>query len=443
MCSYCATYDPRVHRGADGAGMPLSHRFVSAMRYLVLAEPVEEAAEREGVPKLRSMAPRALRRGSRRGLPRVVVLHVEHPSPRGRTCAERVHGGAEAHRKRAREKGIRSAVDRARDESPGIARERVHPRRRRLAVPGAAKVKANGGYRRAWMPARSTMMPGRWKADRPARRRWGRRGKTPLAGYATGREEAAPVGGEGGARGEGRAGSRAGSSPSPKKNETRASRTVPSNHAVVQNLFIHVEVPVCDVFTAVSTSSPADGVRTLSPCFRKSRWRRTPSSTWVVSRRRRRWGRSSPRGIWYARPRWSARGRRRSALDERTPSRRSPRRMRLHRLLDGLADVAQAHVDPRLRIPHSVASRTASGAPSASVHERLRERAVDDPPVDLRAEVELDDVVRVDDGGVPAVGGPVRGDVVLRIPWGTRCRPRGRAPRMSARTSPPASRTRR
>jgi hypothetical protein len=36
--------------------------------------------------------------------------------------------------------------------------------------------------------------------------------------------------------------------------------------------------------------------------------------------------------------------------------------------------------------------------------ERLGKRAVDDSPVDLRAKVELDDVVHVDDGVVAAVG---------------------------------------
>ena len=94
--------------------------------------------------------------------------------------------------------------------------------------------------------------------------------------------------------------------------------------------------------------------------------------------------------------------------------------VRLHHLLDGLADVAQADVDPRLldpalrRLAHCVEERV------VHVVEGLGERAVDDPAVDLRPEVEFDDVIFIDDRGIPAVGGPVRGDVVLRTAGGKR-----------------------
>lgn len=88
--------------------------------------------------------------------------------------------------------------------------------------------------------------------------------------------------------------------------------------------------------------------------------------------------------------------------------------MRLHDLLDRLADVAQPDVDPRLfyttlrRLSHCEQKRVVPR------RESLRERAVYDAPVDLRAEIKFDDVVSLDDGFVAAVRGPVRGDVVPR-----------------------------
>mmetsp|Transcript_36851 Transcript_36851/g.83100 ORF Transcript_36851/g.83100 Transcript_36851/m.83100 type:complete len:333 (+) Transcript_36851:849-1847(+) len=79
----------------------------------------------------------------------------------------------------------------------------------------------------------------------------------------------------------------------------------------------------------------------------------------------------------------------------------------LHDFLDSLADIAQSHVDACLldagigRLLDRLGQRVVAGV------EVVGESAVDDPPVDVSAEVELDNVVVLQHGLVSSVGCPV------------------------------------
>ena len=86
----------------------------------------------------------------------------------------------------------------------------------------------------------------------------------------------------------------------------------------------------------------------------------------------------------------------------------------LHRLLDGRPDVAQAHVDARLadaRLRRRLHRLQQGGVLRVVRH---RERGVDDPPLHVRAEVDLHHVVVLQHRLVPRVGRPVRRHVVER-----------------------------
>mmetsp|Transcript_19793 Transcript_19793/g.40677 ORF Transcript_19793/g.40677 Transcript_19793/m.40677 type:complete len:326 (-) Transcript_19793:70-1047(-) len=90
----------------------------------------------------------------------------------------------------------------------------------------------------------------------------------------------------------------------------------------------------------------------------------------------------------------------------------------LHDLLDGLADVAQPDVDAR-------GANSRVGGFLDGLQERIvagveghGPRAVDDPPVDLRAEIDFHDVVVLKHGVVAVVGRVVRRHVVERAAGG-------------------------
>mmetsp|Transcript_32861 Transcript_32861/g.79525 ORF Transcript_32861/g.79525 Transcript_32861/m.79525 type:complete len:254 (+) Transcript_32861:662-1423(+) len=83
-----------------------------------------------------------------------------------------------------------------------------------------------------------------------------------------------------------------------------------------------------------------------------------------------------------------------------------------HDLLHALAHIAQPDIDPRRlnprirRLLHRLQQRIVLGI------ERHRPRAIDDPSVDLRAEVHLHDVIVRQYGIVPDIGGVMRRDVI-------------------------------
>mmetsp|Transcript_57830 Transcript_57830/g.122656 ORF Transcript_57830/g.122656 Transcript_57830/m.122656 type:complete len:368 (-) Transcript_57830:251-1354(-) len=89
-----------------------------------------------------------------------------------------------------------------------------------------------------------------------------------------------------------------------------------------------------------------------------------------------------------------------------------------HYLLHRLPNVTQPHVDPG-RLDSRVRRRLDSLQQWIVLGiERHRPRAVDDPPIDLRPEVHLHDVIVRQHGIVPAVGRVVRRHVVEAAPGG-------------------------
>ena len=92
--------------------------------------------------------------------------------------------------------------------------------------------------------------------------------------------------------------------------------------------------------------------------------------------------------------------------------------VRLHHLLDGLPDVAEAHVYARCGYAglggglHSPEEGIIPGI------ERHGPRRVDDPAVNLRSEVNLHHVIVLEDSVVPRVGRIMRRDVVNAAPRG-------------------------
>ena len=90
--------------------------------------------------------------------------------------------------------------------------------------------------------------------------------------------------------------------------------------------------------------------------------------------------------------------------------------MRLHHLLDGGADVAQARVDAGRR---DARVRRLLDRRRQRVKRRVkvdRPGRVDNPAVDVRPKVDLADVAVLQHGLVARVRRPVRGDVVDRAP---------------------------
>mmetsp|Transcript_4804 Transcript_4804/g.13864 ORF Transcript_4804/g.13864 Transcript_4804/m.13864 type:complete len:215 (+) Transcript_4804:2994-3638(+) len=88
----------------------------------------------------------------------------------------------------------------------------------------------------------------------------------------------------------------------------------------------------------------------------------------------------------------------------------------LHHLLNGLADVAQANVDPGLPDPSvgRLLDRLQQSVVSGVV--RHRPRTVDDAPIDLRSKVYFHHIVVLQHRLVPLVGRPVRCNMVQRAP---------------------------